>query len=307
MSSYSHINNDTHSTPPPRKKSKTEESSYENDFKLAESVVPVLRKLWNEKQLTVYAGSEELTHSESASQIIKAIAKSNKKLRVKDVCDSIQALPSANIEGVAGWVDVADSKYIDASVSKTQKRRDVVLYGFGRIGRLLARLMLERESKCGGPVLRAIVVRKKKQPDLFKRADLLLHDSVHGEFSGTVSIDEDANAIVANGKKVQIIYSPGPDKVDYTAYGINDAIVVDNTGIWRDQSGLSLHLKSKGISKVLLTAPGKGVVNIVEGINDVLIRDQSIVSAASCSTFLTLIDFFTHSLAHSLTHSLTQQ
>ena len=107
---------------------------------------------------------------------------------------------------------------------------------------------------------------------------------VHGEFSGTVSIDEDENAIIANGKKIQIIYSPGPDKVDYTAYGINNAIVVDNTGIWRDQNGLSLHLKSKGVSKVLLTAPGKSVVNIVEGINDHLIQDQNIVSAASCST-----------------------
>ena len=102
--------------------------------------------------------------------------------------------------------------------------------------------------------------------------------------TGTVSIDEDENAIIANGKKIQIIYSPGPDKVDYTAYGINNAIVVDNTGIWRDQNGLSLHLKSKGVSKVLLTAPGKSVVNIVEGINDHLIRGQNIVSAASCST-----------------------
>ena len=60
--------------------------------------------------------------------------------------------------------------------------------------------------------------------------------------------------------------------------------MVDNTGIWRDQNGLSLHLKSKGVSKVLLTAPGKSVVNIVEGINDHLIQDQNIVSAASCST-----------------------
>ena len=287
MSSYTHIETKSNTSRPLKKSKveKKEESEYEIAFKQAESIVPVLRTLWNQRQFSVYVGGEELTHASDASQVLKTIGKCKKSIDVKDVCDTVRGfLPRIAELKVASRYDVADAKFYETSKKAQQKQQDIVLYGFGRIGRLLARLMLERESKCGGPVLRAVVVRKKKQPDLFKRADLLLHDSVHGEFSGTVSIDEDENAIIANGNKIQIIYSPGPDKVDYTAYGINNAIVVDNTGIWRDQNGLSLHLKSKGVSKVLLTAPGKSVVNIVEGINDHLIQDQNIVSAASCST-----------------------
>jgi len=62
-----------------------------------------------------------------------------------------------------------------------------------------------------------------------------------------------------------VIYSAGPDQVDYTAHGILDALIVDNTGIWRDKAGLEAHLKCKGASKVLLTTPGSGVPNIVAG------------------------------------------
>lgn len=185
------------------------------------------------------------------------------------------------------YVSSDDLSAAIASLSSTpveSKQTDVVLYGFGRIGRLLARILLASSSSSTGPVLRAIVVRKKKQPDLAKRAELLLHDTVHGEFPGTVSVDEKENAIVVNGTHVRIIYSNGPEEVDYGRYGISDAVVVDNTGIWRDEIGLGRHLKAKGVSKVLLTAPGKGVVNIVQGINDSLIEGETIVSAASCST-----------------------
>lgn len=168
----------------------------------------------------------------------------------------------------------------------TPRARDVVLYGFGRIGRLLARLLLSKSRGNGqGLLLRAIVVRKKKIADLRKRAELLLHDSVHGEFDGVVRVDEEKNTIVANGQVIQLIYSKGPDQVDYTAYGISNAIVIDNTGIWKDKEGMSLHLKSKGVDKVLLTAPGSGVVNIVEGVNhDMMKQGERLVSAASCST-----------------------
>ncbi|GAA2043501.1 glyceraldehyde-3-phosphate dehydrogenase [Agromyces tropicus] len=163
---------------------------------------------------------------------------------------------------------------------------DVVLYGFGRIGRLLARILIAHAGGGQGLRLRAIVVRKGSENDLAKRASLLRRDSVHGPFQGTITVDEEANTILANGTLIQVIYSDDPGTIDYTAYGIDDAIVVDNTGRWRDEAGLARHLESTGVSRVLLTAPGKGAIkNIVHGINhaDIEAGDR-ILSAASCTT-----------------------
>ncbi|QMU97559.1 glyceraldehyde-3-phosphate dehydrogenase [Microbacterium esteraromaticum] len=163
---------------------------------------------------------------------------------------------------------------------------DVVLYGFGRIGRLLARIIIAHTGGGSGLRLRAIVVRRGSDNDIVKRASLLLRDSVHGRFEGTVTVDEDNSQIIANGNRIQVIYSDDPAAVDYTAYGIDNAIIVDNTGRWRDQEGLSRHLQAKGAARVLLTAPGKGELkNIVHGINDSTIEaDDRILSAASCTT-----------------------
>jgi glyceraldehyde 3-phosphate dehydrogenase len=165
--------------------------------------------------------------------------------------------------------------------------QDVVLYGFGRIGRLMARILIEKTDGGDCLRLRAIVVRKGKAPnDLVKRASLLRRDSVHGAFQGTIRVDEERQSFVANGNEVKVIYADSPDEVDYTAHGINNAIVIDNTGVWRDEEGLSQHLKSKGASKVILTAPGKGdLKNVVAGINNHIIEPtDTIISAASCTT-----------------------
>jgi len=164
--------------------------------------------------------------------------------------------------------------------------QDVVLYGFGRIGRLLARLLIERNGPNANLRLRAIVVRGGKDGDLEKRASLLRRDSVHGPFNGSITVDEEANVIKANGTYIQVIYANSPDSIDYTQYGINNALIVDNTGIWKDEDGLGLHLKSKGTSKVLLTAPAGGQIkNIVYGVNEGDINaDDKIVCAASCTT-----------------------
>lgn len=168
------------------------------------------------------------------------------------------------------------------------KEQDVVLYGFGRIGRLLARILLERSSSPlgSGLNLRAVVVRKNGDQDLVKRASLLERDSVHGPFKGVIEVDEENSTIIANGVPVRFIYSSDPTTVDYTEYGINDALLVDNTGRWRDVPGLEQHLNRPGISRVLLTAPGKGdMKNIVFGVNDNIITDEDkILSAASCTT-----------------------
>ncbi|WP_417596532.1 glyceraldehyde-3-phosphate dehydrogenase [Oceanospirillum sp.] len=182
-------------------------------------------------------------------------------------------------------------KELDTAVGKYQDNgedgyKDVVLYGFGRIGRLLARILVEKAGGGNKLRLRAIVVRGGKDGDLQKRASLLRRDSVHGSFQGTISVDEEAKALIINGNYVQMIYANSPAEVDYTTYGINDAIVVDNTGMWRDETGLGQHLNCKGASRVLLTAPGKGdIKNIVHGINsDVIEEGDKILSAASCTT-----------------------
>ncbi|WP_101649830.1 glyceraldehyde-3-phosphate dehydrogenase [Brevibacterium ihuae] len=163
--------------------------------------------------------------------------------------------------------------------------RDVVLYGFGRIGRLLARILVDRAGGTGVR-LRAVVVRRGGDNDIVKRASLLRRDSVHGKFDGTIVVDQENNTIRANGVLIQVIYSDDPSSVDYTQYGITDAIVVDNTGKWRDEEGLRKHLACPGASKVLLTAPGKGdVKNIVYGVNNGDITpEDTVVSAASCTT-----------------------
>ena len=181
---------------------------------------------------------------------------------------------------------VAD-KLKDANKFESIKPKDVVLYGFGRIGRLLARELMTKTGKGNQLRLRAIVTRGKiDQTVLEKRASLLRNDSVHGDFHGTVIADLKNSALIINGTTVNIISANAPEDIDYTAYGINNALVLDNTGAFRDDKDLNRHLKSKGIDKVLLTAPGKGVPNIVYGVNH-LDNDPDKVhlySAASCTT-----------------------
>ena len=65
-----------------------------------------------------------------------------------------------------------------------------------------------------------------------------MRDSVHSDFAGRIEVDEKRNVIIANGNTIHLIYSKSPDTVDYPSYGIENAVVLDNTGIWRDQAGL---------------------------------------------------------------------
>ncbi len=164
--------------------------------------------------------------------------------------------------------------------------KDVILYGFGRIGRLAARELIKQAGKGQQLRLKAIVVRKLTDAQIIKRADLLRNDSVHGAFKGVVDVDLANNAIIVNGQKIKFIEGGNPEDIDYTAYGIEDALLIDNTGAFTDKVALSRHLQSKGVSKVLLTAPGKGIPNIVYGINskELDIEKIDIYSAASCTT-----------------------
>jgi glyceraldehyde 3-phosphate dehydrogenase len=164
--------------------------------------------------------------------------------------------------------------------------RDVVLYGFGRIGRLAARELMHMEGRGEQLRLRAIVTRDKTPEALEKRASLLRVDSVHGTFPGTVETDHERNAIILNGRTIFMISANNPEDIDYTQYGIEDALIIDNSGAFRNHEELSRHLVPKGASKVLLTAPGGGVPNIVHGVNQKLFdpKEVDIFSAASCTT-----------------------
>ncbi|MGI9324675.1 MAG: glyceraldehyde-3-phosphate dehydrogenase [Pseudomonadales bacterium] len=178
------------------------------------------------------------------------------------------------------------AEVIGRHVPPIDQPQDVVLYGFGRIGRLLTRLLVEKTGGGTQLRLRAIVVRKSSENDLQKRASLLRRDSVHGTFQGTLRVDEDNCCLIANGNVIRVIYADAPDKIDYTAFGIDNAIIIDNTGVWRDEEALGRHLKSKGAAKVILTAPAKGAIkNIVSGVNSGDIESSdSILAAASCTT-----------------------
>ncbi len=164
--------------------------------------------------------------------------------------------------------------------------QDVVLFGFGRIGRLAARELIKQAGKGQQLRLRAIVVRRLDDAEIIKRAALLRNDSVHGKFAGTIVEDLERKALIINGQLVKLIQANTPEEADYEAHGIQDALIIDNTGVYKDREDLSRHLKAKGAKKVLLTAPGSGIPNIVYGINskELDIDNENIYSAASCTT-----------------------
>ena len=186
------------------------------------------------------------------------------------------------------YVKVACSSIIGRSDTITHEPMDVVIYGFGRIGRLVARLLVEKVGGGHNLVPRAVVLRPPKDPilDLNRRASLLRRDSIHGSFKGTIRVDEENHVLVCNGNAIRFIYASDPATIDYNQYGINNALVIDSSGVWRDEEGLSQHLKSKGVAKVLLTTAGKGnVKNIVSGVNsDTIDQADKILAAASCTT-----------------------
>ncbi|PQM45887.1 Glyceraldehyde-3-phosphate dehydrogenase-like protein [Mycobacterium talmoniae] len=275
---------------------------------LAEAMIPIIGALHRTKGVTVLLHSRSLVNK-SVISILKthrfARQLSGDELTVDETFPFLQALadldlgPSKIDLGLLVMAYRADDRdlpipvftaeQLDEVTGKNkiepQGPRDVVLYGFGRIGRLVARLLIEKAGSGNGLNLRAVVVRSNGGCDLAKRASLLRRDSIHGQFNGTIKVDQDNNCLIANGNVIKFIYSDDPASVDYTQYGIDNAILIDNTGKWRDREGLSRHLRP-GIGKVLLTAPGKGdVPNIVHGVNHrTLDLEQQIFSCASCTT-----------------------
>lgn len=275
----------------------------------AEAMIPMIGALYRQKNIVISVYGRRIINRSvidllKAHRFVRHMEK--QELSVLDTFPILEALTKIDIDSasidvgklavkfrneangrdLAAFLSEELAELIGKNHAPANESRDVVLYGFGRIGRLLARIMIEKSGGDNGLRLRAIVVRKGKGKDLEKRASLLRRDSIHGSFRGTLSIDEEKNAIIANGNYIQIIYSNAPEEVDYTEYGIDNALVIDNTGIWRDQAGLERHLQAKGAARVLLTAPGKGdIKNIVYGINNSAIEaSDTVLSAASCTT-----------------------
>jgi len=240
----------------------------------------------------------------SSSQILELHQYANdfvgKAISVDNTLEMLQALKLTAIENAKidigklthEWrlsEDTADAFIInnlsDLFRPSTLEPRDVVLFGFGRIGRLLARELIVQEGSGNQLRLRAVAVRSINTASLHKRASLLKIDSVHGDFPGTVLVDEENMALVVNGRPVYFIPTPDPTQADYSSYGINNALLIDNSGAFRDDVALSKHLEGKGIDKVLLTAPGKGIPNVVHGVNQQSVgKTERIISAASCTT-----------------------
>jgi len=192
-----------------------------------------------------------------------------------------------HLVGEANLNDFVSEKLKGAKKKNGFKPKDVVLYGFGRIGRILARELMSRTGKGMQMRLRAIVIRGELTPEVLeKRAAMLRNDSIHGNFKGSVKADFKHQALLINGTTVYVISANKPEEIDYTKYKIHDALIIDNTGAFRDREALSRHLAAKGVSKVLLTAPGSGVPNIVYGVNHNKFnpKTESIFSAASCTT-----------------------
>jgi glyceraldehyde 3-phosphate dehydrogenase len=276
---------------------------------LAEAMIPLIGRLYRTNNVVTSVYGRGLVNKSvvgllKAHRFARHIA--DVELPLEETLPILQALGTLNLGAssldlarlAVGYRACADDTTLDEYLREElapivdqrgldeRTSTDVVLYGFGRIGRLLARILIEHAGGGQGLRLRAIVVRKGSDNDIIKRASLLRRDSVHGPFEGTITVDEINNTILANGTLIQVIYSSDPAAVDYTSYGIHNAVVVDNTGRWRDAEGLSQHLSCPGVSRVLLTAPGKGALkNIVHGINHASITaDDRIVTAASCTT-----------------------
>lgn len=275
---------------------------------IATEMVPVITKLYKQKGVVIRLFGQSLVRK-NPIQVMKihrfARLIIDKELSVRETKPFLDVV--ANMDLAPATIDIGKlyAKYektdkkqsladfvlkelAEINVGQVEPRpeKDVVLYGFGRIGRLVARILVNRSRVGTGLRLRAVVIRAGEKMDIAKRASLLRRDSVHGAFEGTILVLEEEDAIIVNGNYVKFIASEGPDKIDYTKYGINDALIIDNTGKWSTEEGLGMHLKCPGSGQVILTAPGKGdLPNIVYGVNHkTLSKDEKIVTAASCTT-----------------------
>lgn len=285
------------------------ELAYQADRRKASiELIKIVSDLWYENAIELVLFRNQLI-DQSVSKVMNLYKYAgdfvNKPMSIFESVDIAQAIKNMNLPPAK--IDIGKLTYeyhmsenrmmdttafvIDklrnAKKSKGIEPKDVVLYGFGRIGRILARELMQKTGMGSQLRLRAIVLRGEiNKETLLKRASLLENDSIHGDFPGTVSVDLKKKALIINGTTVYLISANNPESIDYNTYGIEKALLIDNTGAMRDKKSLGKHLKAKGIDKVLLTAPGKDIPNIIYGVNhkQFSLDKHSVFSAASCTT-----------------------
>ena len=152
-------------------------------------------------------------------------------------------------------------------------KKRIAINGFGRIGRLTFRQLIQREE------VEIVAINDLTSPDTL--AHLLKYDSAHGRFPGSVKVEGDQ--LVVNGKGIRITAMKDPAELPWKEMQVD--VVLECTGIFRDQAGMSKHLEA-GARKVLLSAPAKkGIPTYVLGVNDGdLTADEHLISNASCTT-----------------------
>ncbi len=247
--------------------------SYQAQQNAAVSLIQIVSNLWYNQAVELVFFRNQLIDVKSSS-ILNLLSESTvlaeKPLNIFEILHAAQALerlPLSPARIDIGKLALQIKKYhVDHAqlvnfirdelkgINQQQelKPRDVVLYGFGRIGRLLARELINKAGSGQQLRLRAIVTRDANNAkSLLKRATLLKTDSIHGEFEGKVRVDAENQSLIINGITVHLISAKQPEDIDYTAYGIQDALVIDNTGAFRDKQELSRHLLSKGTLQVL--------------------------------------------------------
>jgi glyceraldehyde 3-phosphate dehydrogenase len=150
----------------------------------------------------------------------------------------------------------------------------IAINGFGRIGRLAFKILLEKTG--------AEVVAINDLTDNKTLAHLLKYDSVHGKFPGEVSYDDDS--ITVNGKKIHVFAEKDPSNLPWKSLSVD--VVIESTGRFTDTQTAGKHIEA-GARKVVISAPGKGegLKTVVLGVNDeILTGDETVVSNASCTT-----------------------
>ena len=285
--------------------------AWNENEKAANELINIVGRLWYDKSVELIMLRSLLVNRGSGKILnkhLRAEAVLGKPVRVQDSLLIAKALLAENLAPAridigrlnSEWTDEKEKyknnvtdfvrdklNYIINANPRSNKVQDVILFGFGRIGRILCREMTEMAGRGDALRVRAIVTRKNSPEDIAKRINLFKTDSVHRYCHGLCYPMIEENAMMVNGQKILFLETKNPEDIDYTQYGINDALLIDNTGAFRDRENLSRHLQAKGVSKVLLTAPGKDdIPNVVYGVNqDTLdLENEHVFSAASCTT-----------------------
>ena len=241
-----------------RENNENYQSTLENwivDQKTANEFIDVIGQLWYDKEVELIflrrqlldRGSNSILHKHSYAENII-----NKPLTIQDSLKIAKAMLELNLAPARidigrlnrEWTEEKENfdnnmkaflrsklSYIIDVAPRSHITKDVVLYGFGRIGRLLAREIIQGSGKGNQLRLRAIVTRGNTPEEIKKRASLLRKDSVHGVMHGVVVEDVDNQVIYINGHMVKMLAASQPDELNYEEHGIKDALIIDNTGI----------------------------------------------------------------------------